>query len=94
MRFLWVEADDSDAFSYPVSGNDYSGAVGAGFGYFLDDFVAFHLYVDGFLGGFFVFGHSNNRCSIVAILLISFLHSFIATMLLFVNKVENYYDAS
>ena len=54
---LWVEADYSDSFSYPVSWDDYSGAVGAWFGYFLDDFVAFHLDVDGFLCCFSVFCH-------------------------------------
>lgn len=48
---LWVEADDSDAFSYPVSWDYYSGAVCAGFGYFLDYFVALHLDFEWFLRG-------------------------------------------
>jgi hypothetical protein len=47
---LWVEADDSDAFSYPVSWDYDSGAGCAWFGYFLDDFVALHLDFEWFLG--------------------------------------------
>lgn len=78
---LWVDSDDSDSFAYPVFGNYDSGAGCAWFGYFFDDFKACHAHFDGFLGDCFLFWHTNNHCNNIAIVLMSFAHTFTAIIL-------------
>jgi hypothetical protein len=77
---LWVEADDSYAFSYPVSWNYNSGGGCAWFGYFFDDFVALHLDFEWFLGDCFFFRHTGH-CNNIASLFISFFNMFMSIIL-------------